>query len=86
MSQEHLTTAVPSKPQLFHYLRLLCLRHLRTVKVRALAIGISLEFLEATLIVQPLVSKKLSAVHTAYRDDHLTLAAGLAGPRQTLCG
>ncbi len=73
MSQEHLATAVTSESELLHNFGLLGLGDGGTVEVRALAIGIALLLLEATLVMEPLIGEQFATVHTADGNDHTTL-------------
>jgi hypothetical protein len=72
MCQQHFFAAVASQAEFMHDLSLLSFRNRRTIKVGTLSIGVTLEFLEATLVEQPLIGEALSAVHTTHRDDHST--------------
>jgi hypothetical protein len=64
--------AVASQTEFAHDISLLGLRNRRTVKVGTLSVGVALEFLEAALVVEPLIGEALSAVHTTHRNDHST--------------
>lgn len=77
MSQQHLLAAVAGQAEFAHDLCLFRLGHRRTVKVGALAVGIALELLETALVVEPLIGKTLSAVHTTHRDNHGTYLVAL---------
>lgn len=76
MGQQHLLATVAGQAELLHNLIFLCVRHAAAVKVGALAVGISLQLLETTLVVEPLVGQELAAVHTTHRDDHLATRGG----------
>lgn len=77
--QKYFLTAIAGEAEFIHDLFLLRLLNgtLCAVIVRPLAVGITLKFLEATLIVEPLIGKELAAIHTPHRDDHLDMAVGL---------
>ena len=81
MRQQGLLTTVAGETELLHHLVLFCVGHGGAVKVGALAVGITLELLEAALVVEPLVSQELSAIHTTDRNNHRTLPWGL----KTVC-
>ena len=70
MGEEHLAAAVSGEAELLHNLGLLGLGHRRAVKVGALAVGIALQLLEPLLVMEPLVTEELAAIHASDRNDH----------------
>jgi len=85
MSQQHLAAAVTGEAELLHHNSFLSVGHRRTVKVGPLAVGITLELLEAALVVEPLIGQQLPAIHAAHRDDHLDMAVGLRSRPRQVC-
>jgi hypothetical protein len=72
MSQEDLAAAVSGESKFLHDFTLFGLRHHRTVKVGALSVGITLEFLETLLVMEPFVAEELAAIHATDRNNHRT--------------
>ena len=71
MCQKYLATTVTGEAELLHDFGFLRLGHGSAIKVGALAVAVTLKFLEATLIVEPFIGETLAAVHTPDRNDHL---------------
>jgi hypothetical protein len=83
MSQQHFATAVASQTKLLHDFSLFGIRDTGTIEVGPFTVAVSLEFLEAALVVEPFVGQHLTTVHTAHGDDHRIIVAGdLRPPRQ----
>jgi hypothetical protein len=72
MSQKDLTTAISGELQLIKNLIFGGIGDLSAIEICPLAILISLKFLQAPLIIAPLVCKKLPAIHTANRYNHVS--------------
>ncbi len=70
MCQQGLLAAVAGEAEFLHHFILFRGGHRGTVEVGALSVGISLELLEATLVVEPLVCQEFAAVHATNRNDH----------------
>jgi len=69
--EKHLAAAVSGETEFLHNLGLLCLGHGSSIKVGALAVGVTLQLLKALLIMEPLVGQELTAIHASDRNDHL---------------
>jgi hypothetical protein len=70
VSQKYFPTAVPMEIQFGQHISFRSLRYGGTIKVGPFSVGISLFFLESSLIIEPLIRQHLTTVHTSYGNDH----------------
>ena len=76
MRQQAFPAARPGEAEFFHNDRLFRFGNHRAVKVGALAVLITLKFLETALVVEPLVSQEFATIHATDRNDHRTTLSG----------
>lgn len=85
MSQKDFAATVAGEAEFFHDFGLFSLGNDGAVKVGALTIGITLEFLKTLLILEPFIGEHFTTIHTAYGNNHLIVGRGLRqDPRSNL--